>query len=76
MRHSGATIVNIDFFTVANQIRLIIADNGKGFNQNSPKATLGILGMRERTAMLDGTFVIASEKQKGTRIIISIPLKK
>jgi PAS domain S-box-containing protein len=73
-RHSSATFVNIDFFISGNQIRLIIADNGKGFNQNSPRETLGIIGMRERTSILNGTFSIVSEKMKGTRIIISIPL--
>jgi len=75
-RHSAATSVNIDFFIAGDQIRLIIADNGKGFNQNSPKETLGIIGMRERTSILNGSFVVVSEKMKGTRIIISIPLNK
>ena len=74
MRHAAATKVNIDFFIIAKELRLIIADNGKGFNQNLPKQTLGLLGMRERTAMLNGSFVVASEKKKGTRIIITIPI--
>ncbi len=75
MRHAAATTVYIDFFIVSNQLRLIIADNGKGFNKNLPRATLGILGMRERTSVLGGTFNVVSEKTKGTRIIISIPIK-
>lgn len=74
MRHASATMINIDLFIVQNQIKLIIADNGKGFNKNSPKEALGIIGMRERTSILNGSFFILSEKMKGTRIIISIPL--
>lgn len=76
IRHSAAKNVNIDFFVTNNHLTLIIADDGKGFNQNSPKTTLGILGMRERAAVIGGDFNIASEKNKGTRIIISIPIKK
>ena len=76
MRHAFATTVNIDLFIVENKIKLIIADNGKGFNQNSPKATLGIIGMRERTSILNGSFAVVAEKMKGTKIIISIPIKK
>lgn len=76
IRHAAATNVYIDFFVAHEKINLIIADDGKGFNQNSPKTTLGIIGMRERTAVIGGHFSISSEKNKGTRIIISIPIKK
>lgn len=75
-RHAKATIVNVDFFEDGNKIFLIIADNGKGFDIDVSKNTLGVLGMRERTTILQGDFNIFSKKNNGTRIIISIPIEK
>ena len=55
---------------------LKITDNGIGFdiNQKSKRKTLGLLGIKERIAMLNGKYEIISEIKKGTIISVKIPV--
>ena len=53
-----------------------ISDNGVGFNSNDieNKKTLGLLGMKERTLMMGGTYQISSKPGEGTAVLITVPL--
>ncbi|MBL0273544.1 MAG: PAS domain S-box protein [Chitinophagaceae bacterium] len=75
-RHSGTQKVTVSLKQENNLIVLSIADEGVGFDKQktAAKKTLGILGMRERTAMIGGTYEIFSKPGKGTRVIVKIPL--
>ena len=79
IRHAGATQVTVDLKETAGRINLEVRDNGRGiartdiFNNKS----MGLLGMRERAALLGGVFKIGSlPRGKGTRVYISIPLQR
>jgi two-component system, NarL family, sensor histidine kinase DegS len=51
-----------------------VEDNGIGFDPAARDADhLGMVGMRERADMLEGTFTIESSPGKGTRIYLEIP---
>ena len=52
-------------------IRLVIKDNGIGFDETSHQG-LGLLGMRERTEALEGSFVVRSAINQGVEIIVSL----
>lgn len=53
---------------------LTIADDGRGFSPAQvPADRLGLAGMRERTAFLDGTLDIESKPGAGTRVRVEIP---
>ena len=72
-RHSDATNVVARLSTINGDIRLSITDNGKGFDPSlASNKTLGLLGMKERAAMLGGTVEINSEPGKGTVVIITV----
>ncbi len=75
-KHANAKHVNLHGYTEAGNLKLIIEDDGIGFNQNdlSKDISFGLLGMKERTHMLNGQLNIHSHTGKGTRIEISIPL--
>jgi PAS domain S-box-containing protein len=75
-RHSGATKVISTFNFNNNCINLTIVDNGKGFNEEEvlKKKTLGLLGMKERVLLINGTYQIKGNEGKGTSVIISVPL--
>lgn len=76
LRHSNASKARVNLLTEGNQIKLIIQDNGKGFNPNKVKKDrMGIRGMRERIEMLGGTFDIKSDKDTGTEIDICLEMK-
>lgn len=78
MRHSGASSVFIDMKKTSTHLNIEVKDNGIGINENDMKATrsLGILGMRERVSILNGTIKIEGAPGKGTRIKISIPVSE
>ena len=62
-----------------DKVRLVIQDNGKGFEPgefSAKKPALGLLSMRERAAMLGGNFTLRTSKGNGTRIRIEIPVKE
>jgi PAS domain S-box-containing protein len=76
-RHSGATEVKVNMRYEDGKIELTIEDNGRGFDKGQAleKKTLGILGMKERTAMMEGTYEIQSHPGKGATVRVVVPLQ-
>ncbi|MGA9641634.1 MAG: ATP-binding protein [Terriglobales bacterium] len=75
-RHSGAKAVSIRFARSATALEVAVVDNGCGFDAKAVAVSshrLGIQSMRERTAMLGGTFSFAAQR-KGTKILVHVPL--
>jgi PAS domain S-box-containing protein len=77
-RHSGATKVVIDLETHQNRLLLTIKDNGKGFDPVAAgkKGSLGLLGMRERAAVIGGDYEIFSAQDRGTLVQVSVSLNE
>ena len=80
-RHARASQVTIDLSHNADSVRLIATDNGVGFDVNAPLkyergSGLGLVGMRERVALVGGTCTVESELDRGTQIVIELPLKE
>jgi len=59
-----------------DRLVLLIHDNGRGFDQADPTLSnsLGLLGMRERAAILGGQVNISSTPGKGTTVTAWFPL--
>ncbi len=77
IRHADATLIKIIFEKSDNNLKISIADNGKGIELKPDSGnihSMGILGMKERAIFLGGKLLIESEKEKGTKLILSIPL--
>lgn len=76
IRHSKAKKVDIRLFQEKNNIILEVADDGIGFDIESIKSinSLGLFGMKERVKQFNGNFIIETEKSKGTKISILIPI--
>jgi signal transduction histidine kinase len=74
-RHAESTSTEVTLETQGNCIVLHTSDNGRGFDQGDPRLSrsLGLLGMRERAAMLGGHVNISSAPGHGTTVIASIP---
>ncbi|MCZ7567726.1 MAG: histidine kinase [Ardenticatenaceae bacterium] len=79
-RHAGATWVSISLARHDGQIRLVIEDDGKGFNPDAVQPArdgthgLGLIGIRERASLIGGQTRIASRPGQGTRIEVEVPL--
>lgn len=76
LRHSKATQVKATLNASHELLILHIADNGIGFNaiENESKKTLGLLGMKERTLIMGGTYEITSKPGNGTTVVITVPV--
>ncbi|WP_316366409.1 ATP-binding protein [Candidatus Thiodiazotropha sp. CDECU1] len=75
-KHAAAEKVEIQIEQGTNRkIALHIRDNGRGFDQNSRRKGMGLLGMRERVEALNGKISLASEPDRGVSIDIHIPLE-
>jgi PAS domain S-box-containing protein len=75
-RHAKATRAEVVLQKQRDRLVLLIHDNGRGFDQADPSLSksLGLLGMRERAAILGGRVSISSAPGKGTTVTASIPL--
>jgi len=79
-RHSHATDAVVTLHFHPEHILLDVTDNGVGFASahTMEKAVLdghlGILGMRERVASLNGTLTIRARPAEGTRIRVRLPI--
>ncbi len=75
VRHSAASKGIVKMKAGDGRLLLSIVDDGVGFAVERQAANgLGLTSMRERIRSLGGTLEIASERMKGTRIDVSVPL--
>jgi two-component system sensor histidine kinase UhpB len=76
-RHAKATQVSIDLVEADGQITLEVRDNGRGISEQEmqKQASFGLLGMRERAALLGGEATITGQQGKGTRVVVQIPVQ-
>lgn len=72
-KHASADTVNIEVTSFDESIALIVTDNGKGFDMESHKKGLGLIGMRERVTSLGGKLVLNTAQGKGVTITIILP---
>ena len=78
VRHANAKTVEVKITKGYPEVIMVIKDDGKGFGVGADPTIekgLGIIGMRERVAGMNGTFQIKSSPGKGTRIRVTLPLE-
>jgi signal transduction histidine kinase len=76
-RHAKTGEVFVALSVAGDKLELTVHDPGVGFAPELVDGKrLGILGMRERAELLDGTFALQSTPGKGTEIQVRIPLRK
>ncbi len=76
-RHAFASRVEVVLKVQYGILTLEVADNGLGFNSLdlSDSEGLGIAGMRERAALINGTLEVYSQPEKGTRVLFKVPIE-
>ena len=83
-RHARATFVSLRVNFTDSEVQMTIQDNGVGFRMNDPgprgrnklQSQFGLMGMRERVELLQGTLDINSAPGQGTTINIRLPLRE
>lgn len=74
LKHAQATHIKIILVREGNRIKLTIADNGKGFEQQTGKSGIGLVIIKERVENLKGVLTLSSVPGKGTDVIVEIDL--
>ena len=76
VRHSGATEVRLGIWLEAGEVRMSIADNGRGLPANFHNEGMdGVANMRLRLEKLGGRFEVASEPGRSTTLKFYVPIR-
>lgn len=82
-KHAEAKLISVSLTRQDDIVMVRISDNGKGFdvkaaenNSLSRGGHLGMVNMRERAQLLDGTLNMESAPGRGTVITVLVPIKE
>jgi len=77
VKHSGVKQVEVRLSEQQNEVHLIIADRGSGFDVEAAMQGkgLGLTSMQERVRLVNGTIAIDSKPMRGTTISVCVPLR-
>jgi PAS domain S-box-containing protein len=73
VKHAASLNANISIEAVGNIIRVIVTDDGKGFDINKKREGIGITNMLNRVESFNGKIHIESSPGNGCKIQIEIP---
>jgi signal transduction histidine kinase len=75
-KHSGVRYFEVQLWGTSNEIHLTVSDSGSGFDSKVVRASrgLGLISMEERLKLVNGTFSVESELERGTTIQARVPL--
>ena len=81
VKHSGADEFDISLISEKGNIRLLISDDGKGFeeqnnNINNFQTGFGLKNIKERVENFGGIFNIETTPDEGTLLLIELPVKE
>jgi signal transduction histidine kinase/ligand-binding sensor domain-containing protein len=73
-KYSDCTLVKLEIIKTDGQLKLMIEDNGKGFDCGHVHAYNGngLVNMKKRAEELHGKFLIDSKEGRGTRIVVEV----
>jgi NarL family two-component system sensor histidine kinase LiaS len=74
-RHAEADSIELSLSISPDQATLVISDNGRGFEPAAVTAnSLGLTGMKQRLAEINGTLTIETTLAVGTKVIAAVKL--
>jgi signal transduction histidine kinase len=79
LRHGRPTLVRLELRQEPDAVRLVVTDDGQGFDTTAPargREGLGTFTMRERVALVDGSLEIISRPGAGTRVQARVPVRR
>jgi PAS domain S-box-containing protein len=79
LKHAGAHRVEVQLENDLHCVRLMVGDDGCGFDQAATPVRgggYGLTTMLERAKMLGGTLKIDSVKGRGTRLVVELPVEE
>jgi signal transduction histidine kinase len=75
VKHAHAQHVSIVVRRKEGVVTAVIEDDGRGFEDGKGEGGLGLVGMRERVALVNGRFRIESAANAGTTLLVEVPVR-
>ena len=72
-KHGGARRAQVEIVEDDSIVRMRVQDDGRGFDPIAHTDGFGLLGMRERVELLQGTLEVTSSPGQGTTINAAFP---
>jgi two-component system NarL family sensor kinase len=77
VRHAAARTIRLKLLAQPGQVRLLVIDDGRGFDANDiPKDRYGLAGINERVHLLGGKVTLQTSPGHGTRLEVEVPLEE
>jgi len=76
VRHSGASDCHIAIEASANGMKLLIRDNGRGFDRGAVEAHTGLHSMDRRAEKIHAILDVESAPGSGTTVMVTVPYPK
>jgi two-component system, NarL family, sensor histidine kinase DevS len=73
-KHSHAGRAELTVRADGHRIKIVVRDDGVGFEPSLVREGFGLVGMRERAALVGGTFDVESTSGAGTTVTAEVPL--
>ena len=73
LKHAMADEVKVRMQYKKGEISISVSDNGRGMDHSDEASGLGLLGIKERLALLGGSLAIHSRKGQGAKLVVTVP---
>jgi two-component system, NarL family, sensor histidine kinase DevS len=73
VKHAHAQRVSVLVTRADGRIKAVIEDDGTGFDPAATDGGVGLIGMRERIELLDGSLAVETSPTSGTTIAAEVP---
>ncbi|UMG94573.1 ATP-binding protein [Nocardioides sp. TF02-7] len=74
VRHAAATRVDLSLLHVGPDVVLEVTDDGRGLADDGDRTGTGLLGMRDRAALVDAVVEVESAPGRGTTVRLRVPV--
>jgi signal transduction histidine kinase len=76
VKHAHASSVSVVLTRGDGRIKAVIEDDGTGFAPETiGESGIGLVGMRERIELLDGSLTVESSERSGTTVAVEVPVR-
>jgi signal transduction histidine kinase len=76
IKHANARTVSVVLTRKGEAVVVVIEDDGRGFDLTANRDKgLGLVGMRERIALVGGRLSVESAPDRGTTVAVEVPLR-
>lgn len=74
VRHSEARHASVTAGFHDHRLRVVVEDDGKGFDPSEPTERLGLIGIRERMELIGGHVRVESAPRSGATVILELEM--